>query len=301
MRNRPLSEPDFYERVTAQIVAALEAGTPPWVRPWSTLGDQRPRNALSGRGYRGINTWLLTAEAAIAGYVLPRWLTFRQADGLGARVRRGEHGTRIVYYRVSELPDRDAAAVGSTRLVPLMRAFTVFNVAQVDGLPETYLAPTPAPADWVPTEAAEQLLLESGADIRMGGDRAFYQPDLDFIQLPLAKAFGDGGSFYGTALHELTHWTGHASRCARSLTGRFGDAAYAMEELIAEMGSAYLCAHCRLDGQLQHPSYLAHWLDVLRADKRAIFTAATKAQQAADHLVGDSDSSDRVDAVVEAA
>lgn len=300
-------ELDIYQSVTDRIISALEAGTAPWVRPWSTLGDVRPRNGLTGHVYRGINTWVLSSQAQALGYASPRWLTFRQAVTLGGRVRRGEHGTRVVYFRMTELPDRAAPVPSassngvSTRVVPLLRTFTAFNLAQIEGLPASMVDAVPEPPAWIPETEAERLITASGAQIRHGGDRAYYQPSLDHIQLPLPKAFADAGSYYGTALHELTHWTGHPSRCARSLTGRFGDAAYAMEELIAEMGAAYLCAHCGIDGQLQHPAYLARWLRVLRADKRAIFTAATRAQQAADHLVGGRDEDARVMEAVQVA
>ena len=298
---------DIYQSVTDRIVAALEAGTPPWVRPWSTLGDARPRNALSGHLYRGINFWVLASQTDALGYEASRWLTFRQAVNLGGRVRRGEHGTRIVYFRMTELPDRSGAssspspAGASTRVVPLLRTFTVFNVAQIEDLPASLVSVAPLVPVWSPMEEAERLILASGAQIRHGGDRAYYQPSLDHIQLPLRRAFPDAASYYGTALHELVHWTGHPGRCARDLTGRFGDGAYAAEELIAELGAAFLCAHCRIDGQLQHPGYIAHWLRVLRADKRAIFTAAARAQQAADHLVGGTDSDDRVAEAAQAA
>lgn len=148
-----------------------------------------------------------------------------------------------------------------------------------------YLLPAPAPVEWEPEAAAEEILLRADPDLRHGGDRAFYRPDADVIQLPDRGAFPDSASFYATALHELVHWTGHPKRLHRDLTGRFGDESYAMEELVAELGAAFLCASCRIDGRLQHDSYIASWLKVLRNDKRAIFVASTKAQNAADFLL----------------
>ncbi len=271
---------DFYQDVTTRIVAAIEAGTPPWVKPWS-VSDQRPKNAATGRLYRGINTLLLGLEAQAHGYASNAWLTYRQAAALNAQVRGGEHGTSIVLYKLHEV--EDTKIEGERRVIPLLRTFTVFNVAQIDGLLET---PTPTTRSWNPHLEAELVLTSSGADIRHGTPKAYYTTVMDRIHLPVKHAFKDQGAYYATALHELTHWTGHKSRCSRDLSGRFGNDSYAMEELIAELCSAFLCAHCRIDGRLQHAAYLHSWLQVLKADKRAIFTAAAKAQQAADFLLG---------------
>jgi len=272
---------DFYQDVTNRIVAAIEAGTPPWVKPWS-VSDQRPRNAATNRLYRGINALLLGLEAQARGYASSTWLTFRQAAAFNAQVRGGEHGTNIVFYKLHEL--REATTKSEKRFIPLLRSFTVFNVAQIDGLS----VPTepPKPAAWDPQLEAELLLSSSGAEIHHGGEQAYYHPAKDVIHLPVKHAFKDRGAYYSTALHELLHYTGHPKRCNRDLKGRFGDASYAVEELIAELGSAFLCAHCRIDGRLQHAAYLHSWLQVLKSDKRAIFTASAKAQQAADLLLG---------------
>ena len=280
---------DLYRTVTDRIVAGLERGTPPWVRPWSTITDAIPVNAQSRRPYRGINFALLSLEAASSGHPVNRWLTYRQAMELGGQVRRGEHGSMVVFWQLrnvaatAETFSDEAVPSLPTKVYPLLRAYTVFNVAQVDGLPTTLSAP--GRVAWEPEARAEELLLMSAASIRHGGTKAFYSPASDEVHLPSRAAFASAASYYNVALHELTHWTGHPSRCHRQLTGRFGDAAYAAEELVAELGSAYLCAHCRLDGELRHESYLASWLKVLRADKRAIFTAATLAQRAADYVL----------------
>jgi antirestriction protein ArdC len=180
-------------------------------------------------------------------------------------------------------PEPDDPPVTPAKIYPLLCAYTVFNVAQIDGLDAQYTQGQ-APA-WEPEARAEELLLMSGARFRQGGTRAFYQPASDEIHLPPRAAFSNAGGFYNTALHEITHWSGHPSRCHRDLTGRFGDAGYAAEELIAEMGAAYLCAFCRIDGELRHAGYLQSWLKVLRSDKRAIFTAAAHAQRAADYIL----------------
>jgi antirestriction protein ArdC len=272
---------DFYQEVTNRIVAAIEAGTPPWIRPWS-VSDQRPKNAATNRLYRGVNYVLLALEADAKGYAESRWLTYRQAAALNAKVRGGETGTSVVLYKLHEVDD--AKTEGEKRVIPLLRSFTVFNVAQIDGLP----APTepPKPVAWDAHLEAELVLSSSGAEIHHGGEQAYYHRGKDIIRLPPRHSFAERGAYYAVALHELVHWAGHPTRCNRDLSGRFGNDAYAAEELIAELGSAFLCAHCRIDGKLQHPAYLHSWLQVLKADKRAIFTASAKAQQAADLLLG---------------
>ena len=282
---------DLYATTTARIIEALEQGTPPWVRPWSTIPDAIPMNAQSRRPYRGINFTMLSLEAARYGYPVNRWLTFRQALDLGAHVLKGEQGTPIVFWQLRRIgvvsdafPEHDDDPPELRgKVYPLLRSFTVFNVAQTEGLDPRYTEASVR--TWVPESKAEELLLMSGARFRMGGARAFYQPASDEIHLPAPAAFANASSYYNVALHELTHWSGHPARCNRDLRGRFGDASYAAEELIDEMGAAYLCAYCRIDGELRHAGYIASWLKVLRGDKRAIFTAAAHAQRAADYVL----------------
>ena len=277
---------DLYQSVTDQIIAALEAGTQPWVCPWQAgAGDLAPSNLASGRPYRGINVLLLNLRAMSCGYGVNRWMTFQQACSLGASVRRGEHGTPIVFFKMHEVGNRDAPVTVDRKVIPLLRSFTVFNAAQIDGLPEA-LQPAPQAApDWNACDVAELILNASQAQIRHGGARAFYAPSLDVIQLPDRSAFANATDYYGIALHELTHWTGHPARCNRVLTSRAHIEAYAFEELVAEMGSAFLANYCGLPGQLQHASYIDSWLQALRSDKRLIFTAASQAQKAADYLL----------------
>ena len=277
---------DLYQSVTDQIIAALEAGTQPWVCPWQGgAGDLAPANLASGRPYRGINVLLLNLRAMSCGYGTNRWMTFQQACSLGASVRKGEHGTSIVFFKMHEVGIGDAPVTVDRKVIPLLRSFTVFNAAQIDGLPEA-LQPAPqASPDWNACDVAEVILNASQAQIRHGGARAFYAPSLDVIQLPERSAFANATDYYGTALHELTHWTGHPDRCNRVLTSRAHIEAYAFEELVAEMGSAFLTNYCGLPGQLQHASYIDSWLQALRSDKRLIFTAASQAQKAADYLL----------------
>ena len=212
-------------------------------------------------------------------------MTFKQALDLGGHIRKGEKATNVVFYQMQtiELEQTDRVIDGETRRIPYLKVFSVFNRDQVDGLPKI--------ENHEPTESfdpdlkAEKIIERSGATIRHQGFQAFYTPKSDLIYLPSKTSFRDAGGYYSTALHELCHWTGHASRQDRNMKGRFGDSEYAMEELVAELGSAFLAAHCRIDGQLQHTNYIDSWLKALHKDKRAIFIAAGQAQKAADYLL----------------
>lgn len=278
---------DLYAEVTNRIVAALEAGVTPWIRPWSLAFDPVPINAVSRRNYRGINAVLLTLEAQARGFSRNAWLTYRQAIELGAQVRRGESGTTIVFYKLHELPSITTVErledEKKPKVISFLRWYTVFNLVQVDGLPQR-LQVKEAMTTWDPNLAAETILRESKAAIRHGGNDAFYNPESDHIQLPERAQFGSAATYYNVALHELIHWTGHRTRLNRDLGRRFGEAAYAMEELIAEIGSAFLCASCHLEGQLRHANYIGNWLQALKNDKRAIFAASAKAQSASDYI-----------------
>ncbi|WP_086122975.1 ArdC family protein [Hydrogenophaga sp. IBVHS1] len=280
---------DLYTEVTNTIIAAMEAGTPPWVCPWDqTHGSATPANLTTGRPYRGINVLLLNLQQLARGYPSNRWLTFQQASSAGSRIRRGESGTRIVFFKMLERDDDVSAKPTpsqSSKVIPLLRSFTVFNAAQADDLPERLTAPLPLSADWKPIAQADDVIKASGAHIQHGGDRAFYSLGLDLIQMPPQQAFDAPASYYSTALHELTHWTGHASRCNRMLSSRQHIEAYAFEELVAEMGSAFLNARCGLPGALHHASYINEWLQALRNDRRLVFSAASMAQKAVDFLM----------------
>jgi antirestriction protein ArdC len=278
---------DLYMEVSARIVAELEAGAAPWIKPWSaTPGANTPCNAATNRPYSGCNVVLLWM-AHEAGYRSPRYLTFKQAMESGGHVRKGERGTKV--YFVKQLEIRDGADdEPSTRLVPMMREYTVFNVDQCDGLPDSVTAGKPMRVrnPDARDNLADQFLRTTGADIREGHGEALYVPSRDFIAMPAFGAFKGADHFYGTAFHELTHWTGHKSRLDRDLKNRFGSRNYAGEELVAELGAAFLCAEFGFDGDLRHAGYIAHWIDLLRADKRAFFTACSQASKAADYLRG---------------
>ena len=276
---------DIYQSVTDRIIAELGHGVVPWIKPWSGETDPLPRNLHSKRHYRGINHLVLTMVSATEGYSTNQWLTFKQALDLGAHVRKGEKATSVVFYQMQtiELEQTDKVIDGETRRVPFLKVFSVFNRDQIEGLPQLDIPK--ASEVFEPDERAELIMDKSGANIRHQGFQAFYTPKSDLIYLPSKTSFRDAGGYYSTALHELTHWTGHASRLDRNMKGRFGDSEYAMEELVAELGSAFLAAHCHLDGQLQHANYIDSWLKALHKDKRAIFIAAGQAQRAADYLL----------------
>lgn len=283
---------DLHQIVTDRIVAELEAGTVPWIRPWSSEIDPHPRNAVSQRYYRGINNLLLGMESALHGYASNQWLTFKQALDVGAHVRKGEKACQVVFYKLLDVAgdksaNTDDNSTAKGKRLPLLRLFHVFNVAQLDDLPER-LTPMPPASDlgqWDASALAEQILTASGAVICHQGQRAFYRRSDDQIHLPERSSFAEAGGYYATALHEVIHSTGHDTRLNRQFGQRFDDAAYAAEELIAEIGAAFLCAYCRIDGQLQHASYIESWLRVLRQDKRAIFSAAAQSQKASDFVL----------------
>jgi antirestriction protein ArdC len=277
---------DLYAEVSARIVAELEAGAAPWIKPWSaTPGANTPCNAVSNRPYSGCNVVLLWMAQG-AGYRTPRYLTFKQALELGGHVRKGERGTKV--YFVKQLQIQEDADNSSTRLVPMMREYTVFNVDQCDNLADSVTTgrPTRVRNPDARDELADEFLGSTGADIREGHGEACYVPSRDFISMPAFAAFKGADHFYNVAFHELTHWTAHKSRLDRDLKNRFGSRNYAAEELIAELGAAFLCAEFGFDGDLRHAGYIATWIELLKADKRAFFTACSQASKAADYLRG---------------
>lgn len=281
---------DVYTRVTNKIIADLEQGVCTWQKPWN---DEHAAGRIShplrhnGTPYRGVNVLLLWCEAVEKGFSAPFWMTFKQAQELGGNVRKGEQGSLVVFANRFTKTETDDKGEATEREIPFMKGYTVFNVAQIDGLPAHYSAQTQEPTEPVARiDQAEAFFAASGATITHGGNRAFYAPARDLVQMPPRESFKDAESYCATMAHELIHWTSHPSRCARELGKRFGDSAYAAEELIAEMGAAFLCADLGITPETRddHAAYLAHWLEVLKADNRAIFTAASQAQRAADFL-----------------
>jgi antirestriction protein ArdC len=245
----------------------------------------RPMRA-SGDPYRGVNVLLLWSEAVERGYQSSTWMTYRQAAALGANVRKGETGSLVVFANRFTAKEVDHHGEETEREIPYLKAYSVFNVEQIEGLPSKFTQVPTAPKPAQRIESAEAFFAATGATIRHGGNRAYYAPGLDLIQMPQRECFRDAESYCATVAHELTHWTSHPSRLSREHGKRFGDETYAAEELIAEMGSAFLCSDLGItpEAREDHAAYLAHWLKVLKADSRAIFTAASMAQRAADYL-----------------
>ena len=284
----------LYDEVTAKIIAQLEEGIFPWVQPWSASGGMPglPRNAVTGRFYSGVNVLILWGAVIERGFASQDWLTFKQALAAGGCVRKGEKGETICFAN-RFTPDADkqrGTSDGSNGSegpvsIPFLKRFTVFNAAQCDGLPQRIAAdPVPPPERQLIADA-ESLISASGADFRIGGARAFYDATEDYVQVPPQPAFTAQINYYRTALHELGHWTGHPSRLARTYGSRFGNSAYAREELCAELASAFLCAALGIVPTVRHADYLGSWLAVLREDSRAIFKAASHASKAADYLL----------------
>jgi antirestriction protein ArdC len=293
--SRPFDEtrPDLYARVTQAILQDLEQGVRPWTRPWSCAHlagrVQRPRRH-NGEPYNGVNVILLWSEAMTRGFVRPTWMTFRQALALGGHVRKGEHGSTVVYADRITRSETDEDGEATERRIPFLKAYTVFNVDQIDGLPDRFLAtPEPAQAVCARIDHAERFFAGTGAEVRHGGQEAYYVRTADYVQMPPFERFTDAEAYYAVLAHECTHWTGHPRRLDRDFGAkRWGDGGYAREELVAELGAAFLCADLGLEltPRPDHAAYLASWLKALKADKRLIFSAAAHAQRAADHLHG---------------
>lgn len=279
---------DIYREITDQIIEAIEAGAEKYQMPWHVNGADSvlPVNASTHRPYRGINVMMLWAVAAKKEYATSLWATYQQWHELGAQVRKGEKSTSVVFWKFFDEEDEAEASEGNERSNHkgvMARAYHVFNAAQVDG----YEIPAiPYLPETERIERAEQFFGGLQADIREGGSRAFYSPAEDYIQMPPFAAFKKADFRYSVLAHEVTHWSGAITRLNRDLAPRFQKEAYAAEELIAELGSAFICAELELEiePRRDHAPYIQSWLNVLRHDRRAIFTAATKAQQAVDWL-----------------
>jgi len=282
--------PDIYARITNQIIDQLEAGVRPWTQPWTGGHPVTRPLRYDGTPYSGINILLLWSESSSRGFASPTWMTFRQAMALGAHVRKGEKGSTVVYANQIVRTETDHAGEEIEQRIPFLKAYTVFNVEQIDDLPAVY---RPAPLEPVNPderlEAVERFFAGLGADIRHGGSAAFYVPASDHVQMPPFECFETADDYYSTLGHEMTHWTRHPTRLDRDLgRQRFGDAGYAREELVAELGAAFLCADLglALEPREDHAAYIANWLEVLKVDKRFIVSAASHAQKAVDHLHG---------------
>lgn len=284
-----------YQIVTDRIVTMLEAGTRPWSRPWDATTGSIP-SALGrplrsdGTPYTGINVISLWSAATVRGFQSATWMTYRTAAGLGGQVRKGARSECAFYMGKTTKTEQDKRGEEIERTISFLKTYCVFNVDEIDGLPAQYY-PTAAPlAPLAPRHAridhVDAWVTGTGARVAHGGDRAFYMPSGDRIQMPELHAFRDAESYYSVLLHELTHWTGAASRLARVFGKTFGDQEYGAEELVAEIGAAFLCAdlHVTNEPREDHAAYLASWLRVLKADNRNIFRAASLAEKAAKYM-----------------
>lgn len=282
---------DIYARVTNAILIDLERGVRPWTKPWSASHLQgrisRPLRS-TGQPYNGINILLLWGEAVARGFAAPTWMTFRQALAFGGHVRKGEHGATVVYANRITRTQSDPQGRDVEREVSFLKAYTVFNAEQVEGLPEHfYVSAPPTLCDSQRIAHADAFFSGLGGTLRHGGDMAYYAVHDDYVQVPPFEAFHDPEAYYATLAHEFTHWTRHPSRLDRDFgRKRFGDEGYAREELVAELGAAFLCADLGLEltPREDHAAYLGHWLSVLKAEPRFLFSAAAYAQRACDFL-----------------
>ena len=289
------SKPDrssLYKEITDKIIAELEQGRLPWIQPWSSGAVRAPlampKNAATGRRYSGINVLILWGAVVEHGFAGQSWLTFRQALGLGGSVRKGERGTTVVYadrFTPEEERERARRDGHTPQGIPFLKRFTVFNAEQCDGLPDDIAAAAPPVPEGLILPQAEALIRATGADLRIGGDRAYYDVAHDHVRVPPPQAYAEPINWHRTALHELGHWSGAVGRLGRDLSGSFGSKKYAQEELVAEMASAFLCASLGIMPTVRHADYIGDWLQVLRDDDRAIVRAASAASKAADYLL----------------
>jgi antirestriction protein ArdC len=281
---------DLYQQVTDRIIEALESGNLlPWQKTYSTdFQAAMAYNFVSKKNYRGVNPLLLWLRQEEKGFEHNAWLSYKQAANLGGQVKKGEKGTSVFYFSVFE---KENEKTKLTEKIPFLKYYTVFNVSQCDGLemPEKIVKP---PRTWEDSQDIEQVFAATGASLVFDKHHTpCFVPALDYISMPNKSRYTKADDYYKTLFHELTHWTGHNKRLKRDFTGRFGSQSYAFEELVAEIGSAYLCADLGIHGNTNdHASYIDNWLQILKKDKRAIFKAATLAQQAHGFILKSSES-----------
>ena len=278
---------DIFERITNQIVQAIEVGAPDYSMPWHRTGKSLdcPTNAITGRAYRGLNVITLWMDGHTAGFQTGQWATYRQWSEHGAQVRKGERGAPVFFWQQRVDGDTEQDGGKQRRQFGFVaKAFTVFNTDQVDGFTPDAI---PVLSEDDRHARAEEFVRQLGATIEHGGDRAYYSPGYDSVRMPEFSQFKTSTGYYTTLAHELTHWTGAKHRLDRDLSNRFGSSDYAMEELVAELGAAFTCARLGLqtEPRRDHAPYVGSWLKALLGDSRAIFTAASKAQEACDFLI----------------
>lgn len=282
----------LYDEITNKIIAELEGGRVPWVQPWGTSAAKAPlampKNAATGRQYSGINVLILWGAVIEHGFPGQSWLTFRQALSLGGNVRKGERGTTVVYadrFTPEDERQRARETGEEAQAIPFLKRFTVFNSAQCENLPEEIVTTAPPPEPGLIEPKVEALIEATGIDFRIGGDRAFYVPAHDYVMVPPPQAFFEPINWHRTALHEMSHASGHPSRLARDQSGSFGTKTYFVEEVVAELASAFCCASLGIVPTVRHADYIGAWIDTMRADNRVIVRAASQASKAADWLL----------------
>lgn len=285
-------KPDLYRDITDKIVIEMEQGRFPWVQPWNAshaaCAVGLPKNAATRNTYSGINILILWGAAIEHGHSSQNWLTFKQAKALGGAVRKGEQGQVVCYvdrFTPKDVKQKAAETGEDAAPIPFLKRYRVFNADQCDGLPDNITDATAPLPDRALIPRAEKLAKATQATIQIGGDRAFYDPVRDYLQLPPQPAFTDQINFYRTCFHELGHWTGHSLRLDRDQSGRFKTKFYAREELVAELCAAFTCASLNIVPTVRHADYLGSWLEVLTSDKLAIFRAASQASKAANFLL----------------
>jgi len=279
----------IYQEITDSIITELEKGAAPWVKPWSAP-QGADKNIISQKPYRGINRLITAMVSTIKGYNNPAWASYDQWQKIGGQVRLHEKGTKIVYWSKATSTDK---ATGESKEYAFAKAFSVFNIAQVDGI--DIIPSGDTISDNARNDACDQRIAATGANIVHGGDTACYIPSADVIRMPELGVFETSEHYYATAFHELAHWTSDKSRCDRDLSkGKFGNADYAFEELVAELSAAFLCQHHQIKGDLRHAGYIQSWLKALKNDNKAIFKASGLAQQATDFLLACSQAKDEL-------
>ena len=267
----------IYQEITDSIIAELEKGAAPWIKPWSAPNGA-DKNIISQKPYRGINRLILAMRGL--NYGVPVWGTYKQWEQLGGQVRKGEKGTKIVFWSQAKTTNPE----GEEKAYAFAKAYFVFNVHQVEGI--DIIPSEDKQNDNSRIELCEKRIAATGANIITGGDTACFIPSSDIIKMPALGTFQSSEHYYATAFHELTHWTSDKTRCDRDLSkGRFGNADYAFEELVAELGAAFLCSQHGIAGDLRHAGYIDSWLKALKNDNKAIFKASGLAQQAADFIL----------------
>jgi len=282
---------ELYASITARIIADLEKGVATWHKPWNASGTAEMPLRANGQPYKGVNVLLLWSEAMDKGYTGRHWFTYKQAAEVGGQVRKGEKASYVFLAKPVTMREQDDNGEDVERKIHIRRAYPVFNADQVDDLPDKFRQSVPAINPDARDQAAADWFAKIGANVRHGGGRAFYRPGADFIQMPEFGAFESAEAYYATLAHEHVHWTGAGNRLKRQFGGR-GTDDYAREELVAELGAAFVCALLGLSAEprADHSAYIGSWLRVLKGDPKAVVQAASLAQAAADYLQAQAES-----------